>query len=130
MNRALPFVVGVVLLLAPGCFISRSTVNEPLRRPEVERFVPGTTTASEVVAALGAPSEVVQLGNRTAYRYDFSVNKNAGFSIIILTFINTDLRSDRVWLFFDSKDVLTHFGSTFQAKNAEFEMPWQDVEGG
>ena len=127
MNRALPFVIGVVLLLAPGCFVSRSTVNEPLARPELERFVPGTTTAKEVVEALGAPNEVVQLGNRTAYRYDFSVAKNAGFSIIIVTFLNNDLRSDRVWLFFDSKDVLTHAGSTFQSRDAEFAMPWQEI---
>ena len=129
MNRALPFAVGIALVLAPGCFISRSTVNEPIRRPALEGFVPGTTTAPEVVAALGAPNEVVQLGTRTAYRYDFTVDKQAGFSIIVLTFLNDDLRSDRVWFFFDSKDVLTHAGSTFQAKNASFDMPWQDSHG-
>ena len=105
MNRAILFLVAAALL-GSGCFISRSTVNEPLSRPALDGLVPGTTTAKEVVEALGAPSEVVQLGNRTAYRYEFSVRKNAGFSIIVLTFINDDMVSDRVWFFFDSKDVL------------------------
>ncbi|HEV8111192.1 MAG TPA: hypothetical protein VGR31_00300 [Planctomycetota bacterium] len=114
-------------LLAPSCFISRTTMNEPIRREEVDRLVPGQTSAGEVVAQLGAPAEVVQLGTRTAYRYDFIVTKRAGFSIIILSFLNEDTRSDRVWLFFDSSDVLTHAGSTLQAANAHYEMPWQDL---
>ena len=128
MNRAILFLVAAALL-GSGCFISRSTVNEPLSRPRLDGLVPGTTTAKEVVEALGAPSEVVQLGNRTAYRYEFSVRKNAGFSIIVLTFINDDMVSDRVWFFFDSKDVLTHTGTTLQAKDARFEMPWQSAHG-
>jgi hypothetical protein len=116
-------------LLAPSCFISRTTVNEPIRREEVDRLVPGQTTAREVVAQLGAPAEVVQLGNRTAYRYDFIVTKRAGFSIIILSFLNDDTCADRVWLFFDAADVLTHAGATLQAANARYEMPWQDLPG-
>jgi outer membrane protein assembly factor BamE (lipoprotein component of BamABCDE complex) len=114
-------------LLAPSCFISRTTTNEPLRRAEIDRLVPGQTTAGQVVAVLGAPAEVVQLGTRTAYRYDFIVTKRAGFSIIILSFLNDDTRSDRVWLFFDAADVLTHAGTTLQAADTRYEMPWQDL---
>lgn len=129
MNRALPFLAVAAACLVPGCFISRSTINEPMRKHALEAFVPGQTTAKEVVEALGAPAEVVQLGNRSAYRYEFAVTKTAGFSIIVLTFVNDDMCSDRVWLFFDGKDVLTHAGSTFQAKDTRFEMPWQDTPG-
>ncbi len=53
--------------------------------------------------------------------------KRAGFSIIILSFLNEDTRADRAWLFFDAKDVLTHAGSTLQSKNATYAMPWVDV---
>jgi hypothetical protein len=70
--------------------------------------VPGETTAKDVVEALGAPNEVVQLGTRSAYRYDFTVEKTAGFTLIIITFLNDDTRADRAWLFFDKDDVLTH----------------------
>lgn len=129
MNRALPVLALLVACLAPSCFISRSTVNEPIAAAAMEKFVPGQTTAKDVVEALGAPNEVVQLGNRTAYRYDFTVRKSAGFSIIILTFLNDDTCSDRAWLFFDSKDVLTHAGSTLQAADTRFDMPWQTPHG-
>jgi outer membrane protein assembly factor BamE (lipoprotein component of BamABCDE complex) len=130
MNRAFPCLTALVACLAPSCFISRSTVNESLSRQALERLVLGQTTAKEVVETLGAPAEVVQLGNRTAYRYDFTVRKSAGFSIIILTFLNDDTCSDRAWLFFDSKDVLTHAGSTLQAADTRFEMPWQTPHKG
>ena len=126
MNRALPILALLLAVLAPGCFISRSTINEPMQRAALGGLVPGQSTAKDVVAALGAPSEVVQLGNRSAYRYEFATTKTAGFSIIILTFVNDDACSDRIWFFFDSKDVLTHAGSTFQAGDTRFEMPWQD----
>jgi len=129
MNRVFPFLAGLVACIAPSCFMSRSTLNEPVRQHALQAFVPGQTTAKEVVEALGAPAEVVQLGSRSAYRYEFAVTKTAGFSIVVLTFVNDDTCSDRVWLFFDAKDVLTHAGSTFQAKDTRFEMPWQDSPG-
>ena len=118
----------VLALLSPSCFIARETVNEPIRRADVETLVPGTTTAREVVERLGGPNEVVQLGSRTAYRYDFTTTKRAGFTIILVSFLNDDTRSDRVWLFFDAKDVLTHAGSTLEAADARYAMPWQHVQ--
>ena len=117
----------VLVLLAPACFLSRETVNEPIRRADVERLAPGTTTAREVVERLGAPNEVVQLGGRTAYRYDFTTTKRAGFTLILISFLNDDTRSDRVWLFFDAHDVLTHAGSTLAAADAEYAMPWERI---
>jgi hypothetical protein len=129
MSKPQAFLFTILVLLAPACFVARSTVNEPLRKAEIDRLVPGQTKAKEVVAILGAPNEVVQLGSRTAYRYDFSVQKRAGFTIIIVSFFNDDTRTDRVWLFFDKDDVLTHAGSTLQAKDASYAMPWQDVHG-
>lgn len=116
------------LLLAPACFISRDTINVPLVAKKLGEFTPGKTTATEVTAALGAPHEVVQLGQRTAYRYDYTTSKRAGFSIIIVSFLNQDTRQDRAWLFFDAHDVLTHVGSSLEADGAAYAMPWMDVE--
>lgn len=129
MTRRIAILLLLPALLAPACFISRTSVNEPLRSAAVEGFVPGQTTAKEVVEKLGAPAEVVQLGTRTAYRYDFSVQKRAGFTIIVVSFLNEDTRSDRIWLFFDAKDVLTHSGTTLQAADTRYEMPWIDIHG-
>ncbi|MBK7645594.1 MAG: hypothetical protein IPJ19_21610 [Planctomycetes bacterium] len=99
-----------------------STSNEPLRKKHREVHA-GTTTAKEAIEILGAPTEVIQLGTRSAYRYDFTTLKRAGFSIIILSFLNEDTRADRAWLFFDAHDVLTHVGSTLEGNEAEYAMP-------
>lgn len=133
MTHAMPTIshciLTLALVLAPSCFVSRSMVNEPLRRAEIDRLVPGETKAGEVTAILGAPNEVIQLGSRTAYRYDFSQQKRAGFTLIVVTVLNEDTRTDRVWLFFDKDDVLTHAGSTLQAEDARYAMPWAEVHG-
>lgn len=122
-------VVSGLVMLAPACFISRTTVNEPLRRAELDRLVPGQSTAKEVVEILGAPNDVVQLGSRTAYRYDFSIQKRAGFTIIVVSFLNEDTRADRAWLFFDAENVLTHAGSALEAEDVSYAMPWQEIHG-
>lgn len=110
--------------------MSRDTVNAPLIEQKIGALVPHHTTSKEVVASLGAPNEVVQLGVNSAYRYDFTTTKRAGFTIIIVTFLNEDTRQDRAWLFFDAAGVLTHVGSTLQAADTEYVMPWMESHGG
>jgi outer membrane protein assembly factor BamE (lipoprotein component of BamABCDE complex) len=127
MTRTLPIVLTFLALLSPSCFTSRTTVNAPVHGDIAASFVPGQTTAKDVVEKLGAPAEVVQLGSRTAYRYDYTVEKRSGFTLIIVSFLNEDTRSDRVWLFFDAKDVLTHAGATLEAADARYAMPWQET---
>lgn len=107
-----------------SCFVSRETTNVPLSPDLVAQLQPGQTTAQEVVELLGAPSEVVQLGFRSAWRYDYVRAKRAGFSIIIVSFLDTDARADRVWVFFDEQDMLTNVGSTFEAGGSQYQMPW------
>ena len=90
-------------------------------------LVPGKTTAKEVVEKLGAPTDVVQLGRRTAYRYDASSGKGMTWILVFLNFGSKDTRSDRLWVFFDDKDVLTHYGATFATHRTQHAMPWEDV---
>lgn len=124
------FVLPVLALagfLATSCAIGRQDVNEPLDARIVRSFIPGTTTAREVVERLGAPTEVVQLGRRTAYRYDGTTTKSAVLFLLVFNFANQDTRSDRVWVFFDEKDVLTHCGSWYGTHRTQYAMPWEDV---
>lgn len=110
-----------------GCAIARQDSNEPLDAAAIQSLQPGTTTAREVTERLGAPTEVVQLGKRTAYRYDAVTTKSA-FIIGILVFIGSqDTRSDRLWVFFDERDVLTHFGAAYGTHRTQYAMPWEDV---
>jgi outer membrane protein assembly factor BamE (lipoprotein component of BamABCDE complex) len=121
--RLLPLFLLAALLFAPGCFFSRRNINAEFDRERVERLEPGQTTAREVVELLGAPNEVVQLGRRSAYRYDHTHQREEGLFLIVLFLHGTDVKSDRVWVFFDEDLVLTHVGSTFEADNAEYGIP-------
>lgn len=120
--------VALLALLAPSCLISKDTLNEPLHETHLGDLVPGVTTAAEVAAQLGAPNEVVQLGLRSAWRYDFTTSKRAGFTVILVTFSNVDTRQDRIWLFFDEQNVLSYFGTTNEAASTRYSMPWQKVK--
>lgn len=115
------------LLLAPSCFLSRQTSNVPLRHVDYGGLEPGATTATQVVAQFGAPTEIVQLARRSAYLYHFDQRKVSGLALLLVNFVNTDVRQDRVWLFFDEEDVLTHVGTTFEANDARYAMPWFDI---
>lgn len=113
----------LALSLLPGCFFSRSVQNRALSDEQIAQLVPGRTTASEVVALLGAPNEVVQLGLRTAYRYDHTKEKQAALFLLIIAFRGVDQQQDRAWLFFDENDVLTHVGVTFDADTPTYSFP-------
>lgn len=115
------------VLLAGGCALARQDQNEPLDAVAIRSFEPGRTTAREVVEKLGAPTEVVQLGKRTAYRYDASTAKTALLFLVLFNVGNVDTRSDRLWVFFDEQDVLTHAGATFGTHHTQYAMPWEDV---
>ena len=111
-------------LLSPGCALARLDVNEPLQREAVEGLKPGLHTAADVARLLGGPTEVVQLGRRSAYRYDHRTEKRTGLWLILVGFAGSDERSDRVWTFFDENELLTHVGSTFESGDAQYELPF------
>lgn len=114
-------------LLLPACAFGRQDVNEPIDAPTVRGLVLGRTTAREVVERLGAPTDVVQLGRRTAYRYDGATTKSTVLFLLLINFGNQDTRSDRVWVFFDENDVLTHCGASFGTHRTQYALPWEDV---
>jgi hypothetical protein len=126
--KALTISLLFVLPAFPSCFLSRNTTNVPLQSKRLDVLQPGTSTAAEVAATLGAPNEVVQLGKRMAWRYDFTAAKRTGFTIIVLTLLNEDARSDRAWLFFDENSVLQYSSRTLDADGVQYAMPWQDLE--
>ncbi|HEX6884572.1 MAG TPA: hypothetical protein VF530_14440 [Planctomycetota bacterium] len=119
--------LALLLTLAPACALTRSTDNRPLARESLAALEPGRTTAREVVERLGAPVEVVQLGKRSAYRYQFSQTKRAVLFLVVLAFQNEDARADRAWLFFDEEQVLTHVGITLEGDQPEYAMPWEEL---
>jgi outer membrane protein assembly factor BamE (lipoprotein component of BamABCDE complex) len=124
----LPLAAVLALALAgassAGCFVGRTQVSAPLSRQRLAELHPGTTTAAEVVELLGAPTEVVQLGHRSAYRYEYELQKQAGLYLLVVVLFNNDQKSDRAWIFFDEHGTLTHVGATLGAEDAAWNMPW------
>lgn len=127
-NRSLHLALGLLVALAPSCFVSRSRLNQPLDQSAFAQLVPGTSSADDVLAALGAPNDVVQLGRRVAWRYDHTQTKTAAFWPVVVVLSNSDTQQDRIWAFFDEAGLLTHIGGTFVADEAAYKMPWQDQE--
>ncbi len=123
----MPHLLLVLLLLtAPACALARTTENEPLDASRLQTLRPGVTTAREVVETLGAPADVVQLGRRSAYRYQFTAAKRAVLWLLVVALYDQDTRGDRAWLFFDEEQVLTHVGTTLEGSEVEYSMPWQE----
>ena len=126
--RRLSLILALAMTLPfAACGIARQDTNEPLDATKVERLRPGTTTAREVVELLGAPTNVVQLGRRSAYLYDATTAKTAVLILVLVNMGNQDSRQDRVWVFFDEEDVLTHYGATFGVHRTQYALPWEDV---
>jgi outer membrane protein assembly factor BamE (lipoprotein component of BamABCDE complex) len=113
----------LLLAFLPGCFISRADTNRSIDAQALASLQPQGSTAADVVRALGAPTEVVQLAARTAYRYDHTVQKQAGLFLLLIGLRGIDTQADRVWVFFDEHDVLTHIGATLDASDAEYDLP-------
>jgi outer membrane protein assembly factor BamE (lipoprotein component of BamABCDE complex) len=113
----------LLLALLPACAMSRTTTNQPLDPEVIASLVPGVTTALEVAEKLGAPSQVVELGQRSAWLYEHVQEKHEGLFLLVLGLHGHDVQADRCWVFFDTADVLTHVGSTLQAADAVYDVP-------
>ncbi len=118
------FILSLALLLAPGCFLSKAHINEEFDALALEKLVPGQSTADDVLEILGAPMDVVQLWNRSAWRYDHTQSKDSRLFLVVVNFSNTDSKQNRIWVFFDEHDVLTHVGGTFEADQVKWELPF------
>jgi len=116
----------LLCVIAPSCWMSRSSTNEPLDLRLIQAVKPGMS-ATEVVRLLGAPSFVVELEPRKAYLYEHDNSKTAGLWLVLFLFANTDVRSDRTWIFFDENDKVTHIGKTLAADRAEYSLPWENL---
>ena len=120
-RRLLP--VLLVMSVLPGCFFSRSRTNPELSPELASQIVPNESTAADMTALLGAPNEVVQLGLRTAWRYEHTVEKQTAAFLIVLGLRGVDTQADRVWVFFDEEGTVINVGTMFQAAEAEYDVP-------
>jgi len=71
----------------------------------------------------------VQLWKQSAYRYESTTTKDAGLWLLVVGLFNSDAHADRAWVFFDEQGLLTHVGATLAADEAEYALPWMEIDG-
>jgi len=96
----------------------------PFDTSGLDKLIPGKSTATEVTEMIGAPSKIVKLSNGNAYLYTRTLSKGTGFWLILLTFGNYDEHHDQIVIFFDTSDVMTHYGVTLDAHKAAYGLPF------
>jgi outer membrane protein assembly factor BamE (lipoprotein component of BamABCDE complex) len=95
----------------------------PFDPAKLEKLTVGESTVAEVTEMLGAPSNIVKLSNGNAYIYRRSLSKGTGLWLLILVFGNYDKHYDQIVIFFDKKNIMTHYGVTLDAQKAAYDLP-------
>ena len=119
----------IIILLAAsicaGCAVfGRGKDFKPFDENSLKQVTTGETSASEVTRLFGPPNKIVKLSNGNAYVYERSIEKATGLWLVVLTFGNWDKQYDRIAFFINNDDVVTHFGSNFNAETASYAMPF------
>lgn len=118
-------IVFVIFAFSSGCLvIGKNKEYQPFDSGELEKLVPGTTTAAEVSELLGAPSQVVEMSNGNAYIYKRSLAKGTALWLLVVSFGNYEKQYDQVVFFFDENDILTHYGVSLNANKASYGFPF------
>ena len=95
----------------------------PLDAAKLDKLTVGKSTVAEVTETLGAPSDIVKLSNGNAYIYRRSLSKGTGLWLLLLVFGNYEKHYDQVVIFFDKRNIMTHYGVTLDAHKAAYELP-------
>jgi len=103
--------LGTCLLLLSGCMSKRGEmgVRNDWRAPSLPTFQKGKTTQSEIMEALGPPSQVIGLQDQTLFYYLRELSQTKSMFLIIYNQTRQQIAYDRAIFFFDKQGVLTDF---------------------
>jgi outer membrane protein assembly factor BamE (lipoprotein component of BamABCDE complex) len=106
-----PLLLAMAMTL-PGCasFERNQGVANAWRDPSVAAPVRGQTTESDIIEALGPPSQVIGLRDQTVFYYLTEHRKGTGAIFLIYNWVKEDTIYDRAIFFFDRNGVLTEYG--------------------
>jgi outer membrane protein assembly factor BamE (lipoprotein component of BamABCDE complex) len=118
------FVLLLIFFLQSCAGWAKNKNYHPFNPEGLNKLTSGKSTANQVTKILGAPSEIVKLSNGNAYIYRRSLSKGTGLWLLIVSFGNYEKRYDRIVIFFDKKNIMTHYGVTLDAHKAAYELPF------
>lgn len=118
MNRRL--LVPILLTLAvilPGCatYDRSQGVANIWRDPAIPAPVKGQSTQSDIIKALGPPSQVIGLHDQTVFYYLRERRKGNGTILLIYNRLTENVTYDRAIFFFDKNGVLQDYGYSNEA---------------
>jgi hypothetical protein len=104
---------------AGGCAFTRGDLGMPFKEADIAAIKQGQSTIPDVVAVLGAPDEIIRLGNgRQAFHYFHYAMKHA----TLLVFSRVNIASDQLYVFFNAQGVVERvlFGERTQGLEFQF----------
>lgn len=112
----------LLALLCGSCVMSEMTIGQPLELSAISQLQPNHSSAQDVADLMGAPNQIVELGNKSAWLYEAQKERRAGLFILVFGTYGQDKQFDRCWVFFDENGLLTHIAYSLEASNAEYKV--------
>ncbi len=99
------------ILLSAGCanWDGYAGVSNEWRSPDVPEWKPGVTTASDVTAVLGPPSQLIALHDETVFYYMREGKDGKSLLLIVWNTGTQTTEYDRAMFFFDKKGILRKY---------------------
>ena len=118
------YVLLLVFFLQSCAGWAKNMEYHPFDAAKLDKLTVGKSTAAQVTEMLGPPSNIVKLSNGNAYIYRRSLSKGTGLWLLIVSFGNYDKHYDQIVIFFDTKNIMTHYGITLDAHKAAYGLPF------
>jgi len=96
-----PLLWAIVLMVA-GCAFSRGELGTAVKAEDIAAIKKGQTTEAQVVALLGAPDDIREIGKRELFHYYRYVLKHA----TVIVFSRANIASGQVYVLFDEHGVV------------------------
>jgi len=112
----------LLALLCGSCVMGEMTIGRPLEESKILQLQPNHAYAHNVAEVLGAPNQVVELGNKSAWLYEAQKERLAGIFLLVFGTSGQDTQFDRCWVFFDENGLLTHIAYSLESSEAEYHL--------
>ncbi|MBN2516195.1 MAG: hypothetical protein JXC33_09205 [Deltaproteobacteria bacterium] len=118
-------IVLIIISLCSGCALfGKNKEFQPFDVSALNNIASGKSTATDITALFGAPTEVVKMSNGNAYIYKRSISKGTGIWLVLISFGNFERQHDQIVFFFNDRDILTHYGKSLNAEKASYGFPF------
>ena len=112
----------ITLLMSQGCVVTRGTLGEPFREEAIAQIKKGSSTASVVVALLGAPERIVRGNEREIFHYYYYDGKSPALLLLVLNLVRMELKSDNLYVFFGRNGLVEDVLYSKRTPNVEFKL--------